>query len=383
MIRLINLVGARPQIIKASALSRAISHLEKERVEELIVHTGQHYDRKMSEVFFEELQIPRPHINLGVGSGSHGWQTAGMITRLEELFDDRRPDVVVLYGDTNSTLAGALAAAKMHIPVVHVEAGMRSFDKKMPEEINRIMTDHVSTLLFSPTIAGFKNLIREGFAPENAPPYTINNPKIYHSGDIMYDNSLFFGRLAEKKRGLLSELGVEEEAFVLATIHRESNTDDPVRLRAIFRALTAIADEHHVPVVIPLHPRTVKALEALPEHFYQKIQEKGLLKIIPPVSFLEMTLLEKTSGLIITDSGGVQKESHFFRKASLVLRPHTEWVELTKNGNALLTDTDEAKIKAGFEQFWGRRDLSFPGFYGDGQTAGFILGEILGLFEDA
>ncbi len=383
MIRLVNLVGARPQIIKASALSRAIAHLPGERVEELIVHTGQHYDRKMSEVFFEELQIPRPHINLGVGSGPHGRQTALMITRLEELFGDHRPDVVVLYGDTNSTLAGALAAAKMHIPVVHIEAGMRSFDKMMPEEINRIMTDHVSTLLFSPTIAGFKNLIQEGFAPENSPPYTINNPKIYHSGDVMYDNSLFFGRLAENKRGLLKELQVEEEAFVLATIHRESNTDDPARLKAIFNALTAISASHKVPVVIPLHPRTVKALEALPEHFYQKIQEKGLLKIIPPVSFLEMTLLEKTSGLIITDSGGVQKESHFFRKACLVLRPHTEWVELTKNGNALLTDTDEAKIKAGFEQFWGRKELSFPGFYGDGHTAEFILGEIMSLFDDA
>ncbi len=380
MIRLVNLVGARPQIIKASAISRAVENDRSGVVEELVVHTGQHYDRKMSEVFFEELQIPQPHINLDVGSGPHGRQTALMITRLEELFHDSRPDVVVVYGDTNSTLAGALAASKMHIPVVHIEAGMRSFDKQMPEEINRILTDHVSTLLFSPTIAGFKNLIREGFAPENSPPYNINNPKIFHSGDIMYDNSLFFGNLAEKKKSLLDDLGVQEDGFVLATIHRESNTDDPQRLKSIFSALGEIAAAHNVPVIIPLHPRTVKALQELEKGFYEKISGDGLLKIIPPVSYLEMILLEKTAGLIMTDSGGVQKESHFFKKACLVLRPHTEWVELTENGNALLTDADPEKIKAGFEKYWGRKDLSFPTFYGDGQTAGTILEEIKGLF---
>jgi UDP-GlcNAc3NAcA epimerase len=381
MIRLVNLVGARPQIIKASAVSRAISSARSGDIEEIVVHTGQHYDRKMSEVFFEELRIPPPNVNLDVGSGPHGRQTALMITRLEELFRKEKPDVIVVYGDTNSTLAGALAAVKMHIPVVHVEAGMRSFDKRMPEEINRIMTDHVSTLLFSPTIAGFKNLIHEGFAPENSPPYHINNPKIYHSGDIMYDNSLYFGRLAEKKKDFLNGLEVEEEGFVLATIHRESNTDDPARLKSIFRALAKISSGHEVPVIIPLHPRTVKALKALPDGFFEKISGEKRLKIIPPVSFLEMTLLEKKAGLIITDSGGVQKESHFFRKACLVLRPHTEWVELTDNGNALLTDADERRITEGFEKYWGKKDLSFPGFYGDGHTAAFIVGEIADLFE--
>ncbi len=380
MIRLVNLVGARPQIIKASAISRAVENDRDRAVEEIVVHTGQHYDRKMSEVFFEELQIPQPHVNLDVGSGSHGRQTALMITRLEELFRESRPDVVVVYGDTNSTLAGALAAAKMHIPVVHIEAGMRSFDKRMPEEINRIMTDHVSTLLFSPTIAGFKNLVREGFVPENTPPYHINNPKIFHSGDIMYDNSLFFGRLAEQKKGYLKKLGVEEEGFLLATIHRESNTDDPGRLQAIFEALDTITTRRKVPAVIPLHPRTVKALQELPGGFFEKISGRDLLKIIPPVSYLEMILLEKTAGLIITDSGGVQKESHFFKKACLVLRPHTEWVELTENGNALLTDADPERIIEGFEKYWGRKDLSFPAFYGDGHTAEFILEEIKGLF---
>ncbi len=375
MIRLVNLVGARPQIIKASAISRAIRGHFAGKVEELLVHTGQHYDREMSQVFFEELRIPQPDVNLGVGSGSHGRQTAQMIEKLETLFFERSPHVVVLYGDTNSTLAGAVAAAKLHIPIVHIEAGMRSFDKKMPEEINRVMTDHVSTLLFSPTIAGFKNLVREGFAPENSPPYDINNPKIFHSGDIMYDNSLYFGELAEQKRPWMEKLGVEDDRFVLATIHREANTDDPQRLAAIFRALESIATDHHVPVIAPLHPRTRKALEE------QRI-DHAAIRIIPPASFLEMTLLEKTAALIITDSGGVQKESHFFHKPCLVLRPHTEWVELVKNGTALLVDADEKKIMEGFHKLYGRSDLSFPSFYGDGKTARFIMERILELFED-
>ena len=380
MIRLVNLVGARPQIIKASAVSRAIGSARRGDIEEIVVHTGQHYDRKMSEVFFEELRIPPPNVNLDVGSGPHGRQTALMITRLEELFRKEKPDIIVVYGDTNSTLAGALAAVKMHIPVVHIEAGMRSFDKKMPEEINRIMTDHVSTLLFSPTIAGFKNLVREGFTPENSPPYTINNPKIYHSGDIMYDNSLFFGALAEKKRSLLEELDVEENRFILATIHRESNTDDAERLKAIFRALKDLSATYGLPFVIPLHPRTVKALKTLPGGFYREISRERTLKIIPPVSFLEMILLEKTAALIMTDSGGVQKESHFFGKACLVLRPRTEWVELVDNGTVILVDADAEKIRKGFEALYGREDLTFPEFYGDGHTAGFICREIAGLF---
>ena len=231
-IKLINIVGARPQIIKASAISRAIrSHYSKD-ITEIIVHTGQHYDKEMSEVFFNELEIHKPHYNLGAGSAGHGRQTSLMIIGIEEVLLKEKPDCVVLYGDTNSTLAGALAASKLHFPIIHVEAGLRSFNKIMPEELNRIMSDHSSTLLFAPTNAAFKNLIAEGFRPENSPPYTINNPKIYLTGDIMYDNTLFFAGLAEKKKaGFLEKMSLVRYNYVLVTIHRDSNTDDIVRLK--------------------------------------------------------------------------------------------------------------------------------------------------------
>ncbi len=377
MLKVVNLVGARPQIIKASAISRAIAGPFAGKIKEVVVHTGQHYDHKLSDVFFEELKIPQPDINLHTGSGSHGMQTGTMIIRTEEMLRKVKPDVVILYGDTNSTLAGSIAAAKMHIPVVHIEAGMRSFNKNMPEEINRIMCDHVSTLLFSPTITGFKNLIREGFTPENTPPYHINNPKIYHSGDIMYDNSLFFGQLAEKKEDFLKKLGVGKNAFVLVTIHRDHNTDNADRLSSIFEALIEIGEKYKVPLVLPLHPRAVKSLASLNGPLAAEIENNPLMKVIAPVSFLEMTLLEKTAGIIMTDSGGVQKESHFFRKACLVFRPETEWVELVNNGTALLVDADREKILKGFEKYWSKKGLKFPEFYGDGHTAEFICREIL------
>ncbi|HOU31611.1 MAG TPA: UDP-N-acetylglucosamine 2-epimerase, partial [Bacteroidales bacterium] len=230
-IKIISLVGARPQIIKASAISRAIKNKFSSKIKEVIVHTGQHYDRELSQVFFEELEIPKPDYNLGVGSARHGKQTALMLTGIEEVLLTERPDCLVIYGDTNSTLAGALAAVKQHFPVVHVEAGLRSFNKLMPEEINRIMSDHASTLLFAPTNAAFKNLVAEGFRPENSPPYSINNPKIYLTGDIMYDNSFFFSSLAEKKKSyMLEKLNIERDGFVLVTIHRDINTDDILRL---------------------------------------------------------------------------------------------------------------------------------------------------------
>lgn len=377
MLKVVNLVGARPQIIKASAISRAIKGTFSKKIREVVVHTGQHYDHTLSEVFFEELKIPKPDINLKAGSGSHGAQTGTMIIRIEEMLNEIQPDAVILYGDTNSTLAGSIAAAKMHIPVVHIEAGMRSFNKDMPEEINRIMCDHVSTLLFSPTITGFKNLIREGFMPENTPPYHINNPKIYHSGDIMYDNSLFFGKLAEQKKQLLKKLGVKHNAFALVTIHRDNNTDIPERLTAIFEALLTIGNIYKIPLVLPLHPRAKKSLASLNGSLSEEIKKSPYLKIIPPVSFLEMTLLEKTAGIIMTDSGGVQKESHFFNKACLVFRPETEWVELINNGTALLVDADKQKILDGFNKYWLKKGLRFPEFYGDGHTAEFICREIL------
>ena len=233
MIKIVTVIGARPQIIKAAALSRAIAKEYSGRITEVIVHTGQHYDANMSQIFFEELGIPAPDYNLGVGSGLHGRQTARMIEGLENILLEEKPDFLVLYGDTNSTLAGAIAASKLHIPIAHIEAGLRSFNKTMPEEINRIMCDHASALLFSPTITGYNNLIREGFKTGNSSPFTSDNPAIYHCGDVMYDNTLHFSGLAQKPADVL----ITGEKYILATIHRDNNTDNPERLSAIFSAL--------------------------------------------------------------------------------------------------------------------------------------------------
>jgi UDP-GlcNAc3NAcA epimerase len=382
-LKLVNIVGARPQIIKASAISRAIRLHFSDRITEIIIHTGQHYDKELSEVFFDELEIHKPDYNLGVGSARHGRQTSMMITGIEEVLLKEKPDCVLLYGDTNSTLAGALAASKLHFPVVHIEAGLRSFNKTMPEELNRIMSDHSSTLLFAPTNAAFKNLMHEGFRPENSPPYTMDNPKIYLTGDIMYDNTLFFAELAEKKKAsFLSDLLLERDKFILATIHREANTDDISRLDAILKTLISLAEEYSVKFVMPLHPRTTISLKTKLEPLYNEILNSKYIKILPPVSYLEMTLLEKTSKMIITDSGGVQKESHFFKKPCLVLRKETEWIELVKNGTAVLVDADIEKIRKEFGRFINNGSgLEYPGFYGDGKSAEFILNEILMMFE--
>ena len=351
----------------------------------MLLHTGQHYDRELSQVFFDELEIRKPDYNLGVGSARHGRQTSLMITGIEEVLIQEKPDCVLLYGDTNSTLAGALAASKLHFPVIHIEAGLRSFNKSMPEELNRILSDHSSTLLFAPTHAAFRNLMNEGFRPENSPPYTIDNPKIYLSGDIMYDNTLHFASLAEtKKANFLEKLSVERDNFVLATIHRDINTDDILRLEAILKTLKSLAEEHAVKFIMPLHPRTTISLRTKLESLYNELIGSSHVRIIPPVSFLEMTLLEKTSKMIITDSGGVQKESHFFRKPCLVLRTETEWIELVKNGTAVLVDADPGMIRSEFERFMkSGQELDFPGFYGDGKTAEFILREIMMMFEKA
>ena len=381
-IKLLNIVGARPQIIKASAISRAIRNYYSDKITEILVHTGQHYDKELSGVFFDELEIHKPDYNLGVGSARHGRQTSMMITGIEDILLKEKPDCVILYGDTNSTLAGALAASKLHFPVIHIEAGLRSFNKNMPEELNRIMSDHSSTLLFAPTNAAFKNLMHEGFRPENSPPYTLDNPKIYLSGDIMFDNTLFFAQLAEKKRAaILNELSVERDNFILATIHREVNTDNIVRLEAILTTLKALSEEFLIKFIMPLHPRTIISLKTRLERLYNELLACKFITIVPPVSFLEMTLLEKTSKFIITDSGGVQKESHFFRKPCLVLRKETEWIELVNNGTAVLVDADPEKIRNEFRRFINDgSDLEYPGFYGDGKTAEFILKEIMMMF---
>jgi len=377
--KLLNIVGARPQIIKSSAISRAIRLLFSHEITEITLHTGQHYDKEMSEVFFDELEIHKPDFNLGVGSAHHGRQTASMITGIEEVLLSEKPDAVLLYGDTNSTLAGAVAATKLHFPVIHIEAGLRSFNKSMPEELNRIISDHSSTLLFAPTNAAFKNLMNEGFRPENSPPYTIDNPKIYLTGDIMYDNSLFFAELAEKKKSqLLESLSLERNNFILVTIHRDINTDDTARLEAILSSLRSLSEEYAMPIVMPFHPRTINSLKSGLAELYNDLNNCSYLRIIPPVSYLAMTLLEKNCQMIITDSGGVQKESHFHKKPCIVLRKETEWIELVANGSVKLVDAKPDLIRNEFEGFMrSGQALEFPGFYGDGKTAEFILREIL------
>ena len=348
-----------------------------------LVHTGQHYDKELSEVFFDELEIHKPDYNLGVGSAGHGKQTSMMITGIEEILLKEKPDCVVLYGDTNSTLAGSLAASKLHFPVIHIEAGLRSFNKTMPEELNRIMSDHSSTLLFAPTNAAFKNLINEGFRPENSPPYTIDNPKIYLTGDIMYDNMLFFAALAEKKKSdILKQLSLERDNFILVTIHRDTNTDDITRLNNIFATLKNLAEERAITLVMPLHPRTIISLKAKLPDLYNELCMCRFIKIIPPVSYLEMILLEKNCRMIVTDSGGVQKESHFFKRPCIVLRKETEWVELIINRTSVLVDADPVQIRQEFIRLMdSHSELEYPGFYGDGKAAEFILKEILLMFE--
>lgn len=382
-IKVLNIVGARPQIIKSSAISRAIRLNFSDEIEELTLHTGQHYDKELSEVFFDELEIHKPDFNLGVGSAPHGRQTSLMITGIEEVLLKQKPDCILLYGDTNSTLAGAIAASKLHFPVFHIEAGLRSFNKKMPEELNRIMSDHASTLLFAPTNAAFKNLMNEGFRPENSPPYTIDNPKIYLTGDIMYDNSLFFAELAERKKSsLLEVMHLERDKFILATVHREINTDDTSRLGVILSTLKELAEKHCIPFVMPFHPRTINSLKSGLKPLFDELKICGYISIVPPVSYLEMTLLEKTCRMIITDSGGVQKESHFFKKPCIVLRKETEWIELVTNGTVKLTDANPDRLRDEFEAFiHNGTDLVYPGFYGDGKTAEFILNEILHFFN--
>ncbi len=382
-IKILNIVGARPQIIKASAISRAVRLHFSNNITEVTLHTGQHYDKELSGIFFDELEIHKPDYNLGVGSARHGRQTSLMITGIEDVLLNERPECVLLYGDTNSTLAGAIAASKLHFPLIHIEAGLRSFNKNMPEELNRIMSDHSSTLLFAPTNTAFRNLMNEGFRPENSPPYTIDNPKIYLTGDIMYDNALFFGDLAEKKKStFLDQLSLDRNGYILVTIHRESNTDDIKRLEDIISTLLQLAEKNIVTMLMPLHPRTVISLRTSLGRLHDELLKSKFVKVIPPVSYLEMIYLEKNCRMIITDSGGVQKESHFFKKPCIVLRKETEWTELVKNGTAVLVDAEPEKIRNETERFLNDGSgLTYPGFYGDGRTAEFILKELLMLFD--
>ena len=375
MKRILTIVGARPQIIKSAAISRAISSQFTGQLEEIILHTGQHYDHNMSAVFFNEMGIPQPHVNLAVGSGNHGAQTAEMIVGIEKAILEFTPDAVLVYGDTNSTVAGALASTKLHIPVIHVEAGLRSFDKLMPEEINRISTDHMSTLLFTPTISGLENLKREGFSWSHERKASVNNPKVFHCGDIMYDNSLYFESLS--KADLLIDLGIENSEFILVTVHRDTNTDDAERLNGIVEAIHQIQHASGSVIVLPLHPRTRKMMDQqLTDHMKELLYQNNHIKLIDPVGFLDMIALESHASLVITDSGGVQKEAYFFKKPCLILRETTEWIEIVENGSALLVGSETEKIVNGYHQLISTSH-HFSSLYGDGKAAEFICQTVL------
>jgi UDP-GlcNAc3NAcA epimerase len=358
--KIITIVGARPQFIKAAAVSRAIAKYNESAgkclIDEKIVHTGQHYDGNMSKVFFDQLQIPKPAVNLGVGSGPHGRQTGLMLERIEAVLLEQKPDWVLVYGDTNSTLAGALAAAKLHIPVGHIEAGLRSFNRRMPEEINRIVADELSALLFCPTDAAVKNLAAEGIIEG-----------IHQVGDVMYDSVLFNAELAEKSSNIVHQLGLKEKSYYLATIHRAENTDEPKMLKGILAAFERIDK----PIVLPLHPRTKKTLGVGLEKIASGI------KIIEPVSYLDMLMLEKNARLILTDSGGVQKEAYWFNVPCITLRNETEWVELADAGYNRVVGTEPEAILEAVEQSKQNRQNMFTDnpdqLYGNGRSTEKII----------
>jgi UDP-GlcNAc3NAcA epimerase len=378
MIKLIIIVGARPQFIKAAAICRTLRLQYSDRIQQIIINTGQHYDDNMSTIFFDELDLPFIKYVFNVGSADHGAQTSRMMFDIEKVLMKEKPEYVMVFGDTNTTLAGALAASKQGIKVIHIEAGLRSFNKSMPEEINRILCDHVSTLLFTPTLKGVENLLREGFKTSTKPPYTIDNPGLIHCGDIMYDNTLYFSKLANQKSDIIKNLKLKSEEYLLFTLHRNTNTDDPSRLTSIFRAIERISSQYKYRIVFPIHPRTQKKWDLIQdEELKQKINNNSLLTIIPAVSYIDFISLEKNSRMVITDSGGVQKEAYFFEKKCLVIREETEWVELIDMGMARACGSDEEKIMKGFESLNQKMDLHYPKIYGDGKAADFILKKIL------
>jgi len=355
-VKILTIVGARPQFIKAAAVGRAVAAHNAAggpQVDERIVHTGQHYDENMSAAFFEQLGLPEPAVNLGVGSGSHAQQTALMIERLEPVLLGERPDVALVYGDTNSTLAGALVAAKLNIPIAHVEAGLRSFNRRMPEEINRCITDRLSDILFCPTEAAAANLAAEGVSRG-----------VHRVGDVMYDSVLHFAEVAERSSRILEAMGLAPGGYGLATVHRAENTDDPARLAGVLEALSAAP----VPIIFPLHPRTRKMLGAGIE------KVGGRVRIVEPAPYLDMLRLERHARVILTDSGGVQKEAFWFGVPCVTLRGETEWVELAESGWNRVAGTDPAAIRAALD--WAEsmdRSMPRPGFYGEGNAASRVV----------
>lgn len=352
--KIVTVLGARPQFIKASAISRLISNMSD--VTEIIAHTGQHYDRNMSQIFFDELDLPPPTYNLEVGSGLHGHQTGLILKKTEEILLNEKPDLVLVYGDTNSTLAGALAAAKLHIPVAHVEAGLRSFNRQMPEEINRIVTDHVSEILFAPSTTAMRNLSNEGLAEKSC-----------FVGDVMYDVVLHHLEKV-KCSSILKDYGIRPNKYLLCTLHRAENTDNPERLKEIVSALNELNQNMHV--VFPLHPRTQKKIKEL--------AIKPTFQICEPAGYLDMLALLSNSKLVLTDSGGLQKEAFFCRKFCVTLRNETEWVELVNLGVNRLAGADKRKIVYEVENIIDTKVIFEIGLYGDGQASQKILAKLCG-----
>jgi UDP-GlcNAc3NAcA epimerase len=353
--KIATVVGARPQFIKCAPVSQEL----RKTCTEILIHTGQHYDSNMSQVFFQELRIPHPDYHLGVGSGSHGAQSGEMLRRIEEVLMHEEPDYVLVYGDTNSTLAGALAAVKLHMPVAHVEAGLRSFNRRMPEEINRVVTDHLSSMLFCPTETAVENLAREGIT---------EGVKLV--GDVMYDALLCNIQIAAEKSTILEQLRIEPKAYFLVTVHRAENTDDAGRLQAVVEALQRISRVH--PVIWPVHPRTRHALRA---HDLPGIKP-DTLRPIDPVSYLDMLLLEREAKVILTDSGGIQKEAYWLGVPCVTLRDETEWVETVQAGWNTLVGTDQERI---FAAATSEKPLD-PGpqnLYGNGHSARSIAQALL------
>lgn len=356
--KIVTVVGARPQFIKASAVSRVIRDNYAESIEEVLVHTGQHFDENMSKVFFDELDIPQPKYNLAISGGQHGAMTGRMLEAVETVLLQEKPDWLLIYGDTNSTLAGAVAAAKLHIPVAHVEAGLRSFNMRMPEEINRILADRVSSLLFCPTEAAVNNLKAEG---------VCNG--VYNVGDVMYDVALFYRDRAKLQTTILDDLKLTERNFALATCHRAENTDDPKRLSEIVAALEKIAST--LPVVFPLHPRTSKLIDD-----YGLRHHLDTVKVVEPLSFLDMVALEQAAKIILTDSGGVQKEAFFYGVPCVTMRDETEWVETVELGWNHLVGASEQSILQAMSIPVKNAQANTTTPYGDGMAAHSIVAKL-------
>lgn len=359
--RIVTIVGARPQFVKAAMVSRAIQEYNRLagalQIEELLLHTGQHYDENMSRIFFSDMHIPEPTWQLHCGQALHGAMTGQMLAGIEERLIESRPDAVLVYGDTNSTLAGALAAAKLHIPVVHVEAGLRSFNRAMPEEINRVLTDHIATLLCCPTQTAIAHLQEEGI-----------REGVYHVGDVMYDAALLFGRLADEKSVIMDQLQLQSKAFRLCTVHRAENTDSEERMQQIISALLQMATPQ-CPLVLPLHPRTRRCLEAY--HLLTSLEQHKDIRLTAPLGFLDMVALEKQALTILTDSGGVQKEAYFHHTPCVTLREETEWVETVEAGWNRLAGYQTRSILDGVNHQPGQRHEISD--YGTGEASDKIV----------